>query len=338
MTPRRVPVCSAFMSDHPSSRLTPEQKLGLYQTMATMRHAENALSRLSQEGHLRGSLHLATGQEALPAGACLALRQSDNLTMTYRGHGYALAKGCDLGKVFAEILGRSDGLCQGKGGKMHLFDPPNGLLGANGIVAAGIPTAVGAALSAKLLQEDRIALTVFGDGAVNQGVAHEVFNMAALWKLPVVFLCENNLYAEMTPLDRSSAVTQVAGRMAAYNIPAQTIDGNDVLAVYDAVSQAAQRARQGQGPEFIEAMTYRTCGHYHLDPGLTYRTKEEVEKWEAQSPLRRYAEHLGSSGLADDQTLAELDKLAKQAVDQAVQFALASPPPPDGTALQGVFV
>jgi TPP-dependent pyruvate/acetoin dehydrogenase alpha subunit len=306
--------------------------------MVTMRHFENALQELSQSGQLRGSLHLATGQEALPAGACAALRKTDNITMTYRGHGYVLAKGCNLGKVTAEIMGRSGGMCQGKGGKMHIFDPENGVLGANGIVAGGIPTAVGAAFSSKLLKEDRIALTVFGDGAVNQGVAHEVFNMASLWKLPIIFLCENNLYAEMTPLDRSSAVTQVSDRMAAYGIPAIKIDGNDVLEVYDAVATAASNARKGSGPTFIEAMTYRTCGHYHLDPGFGYRTKEEVDEWEANSPIKRFGDWLTKSKKGSAKDLAELEDLAKSDIDKAVKFALASPIPDDSIALEGVFV
>lgn len=312
---------------------------GLYRTMWVMRLFEEAMMGQSQKGNLRGSLHLATGQEALPAGACKALRQDDSITMTYRGHGYVLAKGCHLGKVMAEICGRSGGLCQGKGGKMHLFDPENGVLGANGIVAGGIPTAVGAAFSAKTLGQDRVSLTVFGDGAVNQGVAHEVFNMAGLWKLPVIFLCENNLYAEMTPLERSSAVTQVADRAAAYGIEAVTIDGNDVLEVYDTVSEAVEKARSGGGPMFIEAMTYRTCGHYNLDPGVgSYRTKEEVEEWEAQSPIKRFGEWLTTNDIVDEDGLRGLEGQAKNLVDEAVAFAEGSSLPDESTATTGVFV
>lgn len=322
----------------PTELLSADDLLGLYRTMCTMRHFEAALSEQSVAGNLRGSLHLATGQEALPAGACLALRQDDYLTMTYRGHGYALAKGCDLGKVVAEILGRETGLCRGQGGKMHLFDLDNGVLGANGIVAGGIPTAVGAALSSKLQNLGRVAMTVFGDGAVNQGVAHEVFNMAALWKLPIVFLCENNLYAEMTPIERSSGETDLCKRIGSYGMATSKIDGNDVLAVYDAVVKATHRARAGDGPTFIEAATYRTCGHYNLDPGTTYRTKDEVTRWEKLAPVPRFAAHLTKSKLATKAELAQIDKQSKAMVQQAVDAALSSPSPPESALATGVFV
>lgn len=322
----------------PAAELIDADLIGLYRTMLTMRHFEEALMVQSTAGNLRGSLHLARGQEAIPAGVCLALRQSDSITMTYRGHGYVLAKGCDLGRVVAEICGRADGICGGKGGKMHIFDPEHGVLGANGIVAGGIPTAAGAALSAKLLKEDRIAVTVFGDGAINQGVVHEVMNMAGLWKLPLIFLCENNHYSEMTPLDRSSAVTKLADRTAAYAIESVIVDGNDVLAVYEATAMAADKARAGGGATFIEAMTYRTCGHYNLDPGLSYRTKEEVAEWETKSPIIRFAAWLTENSKATTQQLLDIEAESKGIVDDAVEFALASPFPDEATALQGVFV
>jgi TPP-dependent pyruvate/acetoin dehydrogenase alpha subunit len=311
--------------------------VGIYRTMLKIRKFEEQLLEHSKTGALRGSLHLAEGQEALPAGACLALKKTDNITMTYRGHGYALAKGCDLKRMAAEILGRADGLSAGKGGKMHLFDLEHGVLGANGIVAAGIPTAVGAALSSKLLREDRIALTSFGDGALNQGVSHECFNMAALWKLPMVFLCENNLYAEMTPLSRSSAVTDLCRRMDAYGIPARRIDGNDPLEVYRAVSEAGSLARKGSGPIFIEAITYRTCGHYQLDPGLSYRSKEELDEWKGKSPIRRYRDWLIEHKKTDAETLTAVEQEAETEVLEAFAFALASPMPDPAQAAQGVY-
>lgn len=303
-----------------------------YRQMATMRAFEEALLEQSQAGNLRGSLHLATGQEALPAAVGRALRQTDTITVTYRGHGYVLAKGCDLKKVAAEILGRSAGLCKGKGGKMHLFDPEHGLLGANGIVAGGIPTAVGAAFSAWLQDKDDVALTVFGDGALNQGACHEAMNMAGLWKLPVIFLCENNLYAEMTPLGRSSGETDLYERARAYGFEGIRIDGNDVEAAFEAIANAVDKARRGEGPTLIEAMTYRTCGHYQLDPGFTYRTKEEVQAWEAKSPMKRLAKQL---------TPARVKKIEAEAcadVQAAIQFALDSPFLSDDQALHGVFV
>ena len=326
------------MKNQLAHNLTSAQLLGLYRQMEVMRCFEEALLAQSQAGALRGSLHLATGQEALPAGACAALQTFDLITVTYRGHGYVLAKGCDLKRVAAEILGRKDGLCRGKGGKMHLFDPTHGLLGSNGIVAGGIPSALGGALSSLLLGDGRVAMTVFGDGAVNQGVAHECFNLAGLFKLPIIFLCENNLYAEMTPLDRSSAVTKLADRMDAYDIPSVRIDGNDVLAVYEAVLAARERAASGGGPTFIEAMTYRTCGHYQLDPGVSYRTKAEVDKWKTQSPLSRYRAWLSKEGLATKEALAELSAEAQTDVDVAFEFAAKSPFADPEEALKGLFV
>lgn len=322
----------------PRSQLTRDDLLGLYRQIVLMMRFEERLLAESQAGNLRGSLHLAKGQEALPAGAGKALRPDDYLTMTYRGHGYALAKGVDLGRMAAEILGRRDGLCGGQGGKMHLFDPTHGLLGANGIVAGGIPTAVGAAWSSQHQGLGRVALTVFGDGAVNQGVAMESFNMAAVWKLPVIFLCENNLYAEMTPLGRSTAETDLAHRFAGFGMATATFDGNDVLEVYDQVATAAAACRAGKGPVFLQAMTYRTCGHYQLDPGLGYRTKEEVAEWESKSPARRYADWLTKEKHTDKAGLAKLEAEALAAVDQAFAFALASPEPPVEKMLTGVFV
>lgn len=315
-----------------SSKLTPADLKKLYRQMAIMRFFEEGLLQQSQAGNLRGSLHLATGQEALPAAAGHVLRQKDSITVTYRGHGYVLAKGCDLKKVAAEILGRSDGLCRGKGGKMHLFDLDNGLLGANGIVAGGIPTAVGAAFSAWIQGTDDIALTVFGDGALNQGACHEAMNMAGLWKLPVIFLCENNLYAEMTPIDRSSGQTALAERAKAYGFTGVQIDGNDVEVAVAAIAEAAERARSGDGPTLIEAMTYRTCGHYQLDPGLSYRTKEEVQEWEAKSPMKRLAAKLNKKDIET------LEAEAKKIVDEAFAYANGSPISPDSEALTGVFV
>jgi TPP-dependent pyruvate/acetoin dehydrogenase alpha subunit len=312
--------------------------LGIHLNMLKLAKFEDGLLEFSKQGILRGSLHLAQGQEACPVGACLALRKTDNLTMTYRGHGYALAKGCDLGRMAAEILGRKDGLSGGKGGKMHLYDLENGLLGANGIVAGGIPTAAGAALSAKLLKEDRVALTVFGDGAVNQGVAQEIFNMAALFKLPLILFCENNLYSEMTPIARSTANIDLCQRMAAIGLTTIKIDGNDPLEVYETVSQARSRARNGEGATFIEALTYRTSGHYQLDPGLSYRSKEEVDDWRSNSPITRFEKWLLANKQATSSDIKKLEDKATEEVKEAFDFALASPAPNPEEANEGVFV
>lgn len=293
--------------------------MNFYREMLRMRLFEEKLLELSQAGILRGSLHLARGQEALPAGACAALRAEDYLTVTYRGHGYVLAKGCDLQRVFAEILGRRDGLCKGKGGKMHLIDLEHGLLGANGIVGAAVPIGAGGALAAWMDGRDQVALTVFGDGAINQGVVHETLGMAALYKLPLILLCENNLYSEMTPLARSSAVIDLSSRAASYGIRAEQIDGNDVVAVYEAVS----KAREAKEPVFIEAFTYRTCGHYQLDPGLSYRSKEEVEEWEKKCPIARHRAQLKVS----PQELKKIEIEVRDEIEEAARFALESPEP-----------
>lgn len=326
----------ARSSPNPRQALTQAQRLGIYREMCRMRAFEEQLTQWSRDGVLRGSLHLATGQEALPAGACLALRKEDRITMTYRGHGYALAKGCPLGPIMAEILGRTTGLGKGKGGKMHLVHLETGILGANGIVGAGVPIGAGGALEAWATGKDLVAMSVFGDGTLNQGCVHETLNIAALWKLPFIALCENNLYAEMTPLGRSTPVTSLTDRMSAYGIPAVQIDGNDPLAVYDAVAKATERARAGEGPSFIEAMTYRTCGHYQADSG-SYRTREEVAEWEAKSPIARYGAWLKANKDADDKKLATLAAEAKAEVQKAAEFALAGPVPTAEDLRQDVF-
>lgn len=302
-----------------------------YRQMARLHFLERELTALSQSGALRGSLHLAQGQEALPAGACAALNKDDYLTATYRGHGYVLAKGCDLDLVLAEILGKQTGLCTGKGGKMHLFDLQNGLLGTNGIVGAAVGTAVGAALQAWQDGTKQVAMTVFGDGAINQGHVHECLNMAALLKLPVIFLCENNLYAEMTPLDRSHGNTDLCARAASYGITLTSkVDGNDPQGVFEVVHAAVERARGGGGPAFIEAFTYRTIGHYQADPGTAYRSAEEVAAWKAKSPLALMERKLGSRA-------SRIRAEEEERVQVAVQKALAALDADPSNALGGVF-
>jgi TPP-dependent pyruvate/acetoin dehydrogenase alpha subunit len=301
-----------------------------YRQMIRMHFVELELTRLSQSGDLRGSLHLAQGQEAVPAGACAALQKDDYLTATYRGHGYVLAKGVDLSEFMAEVLGKATGLCGGFGGKMHLFDPAYGVLGTNGIVAAGIGTAVGAALAAKLDGNKKIAMTVFGDGAINQGHCQECFNMAVLFSCPVIFLCENNLYSEMTPLERSHGNQNLCERVGSFGMPTISVDGNEPEAVYKAVSKAAKRARNGFGPTFIEALTYRTIGHYQSDPGTAYRTQAEIDKWKAMSPIGRYETRLGHKA-------KRIKEEEEARVRRAVERALAAPEPDPKDADQKVF-
>jgi acetoin:2,6-dichlorophenolindophenol oxidoreductase subunit alpha len=301
-----------------------------YRQMVRLRALETELTKLSQSGQLRGSLHLAQGQEAVPAGACAALRQDDYLTCTYRGHGYVLAKGCDLDLVIAEILGKASGMCHGKGGKMHLFDPEHGLLGTNGIVGGGVGTAVGAALASWMDGKDQVAMTVFGDGTINQGHVNECFNMAALYQLPMIFLCENNLYAEMTPLDRSHGNTNLTERVAAFGIRTETCDGNNPLEVYETVYRAVQLARSGKGPSFIEAKTYRTIGHYQADPGTAYRTAEEIQTWRDKSPIAILEKELGTAA-------GPIREEEEKRVATAMKKALAAPDPVAEVALTEVF-
>ena len=310
--------------------------LGYYKQMLMIEHLEARLTELSQQGLLRGSLHLSQGQEGVPVGACAALKPDDYITVTYRGHGYILAKGCDLYRVCAEILGRKTGLCKGKGGKLHLTDLSRGLLGANGIVGGGVPIAVGAAMSAYIDGVDRIAMAVFGDGTLNQGVTHESLNMAGLWKLPIIFLCENNLFAEMTPLSESTAVTELTDRMAAYGIRAERVDGNDVLAVRDVVAAARTACVKGGGPVFIEAMTYRTCGHYQNDPGTSYRTKDEVAGWHQRSPIERVRQML-SEGEASEKELNRAQSEGKSEIDAAINAALKDPEPDPSELMEDLF-
>jgi pyruvate dehydrogenase E1 component alpha subunit len=306
-----------------------------YRQMLVIRKFEETIRDLYQQGKIRGSFHPCVGQEATAVGGCWAIRRDDYLTCTYRGHGQALAKGLDVGAAMAEMLGRVDGCSKGKGGSMHFTDAAAGLLGANAIVAAGIPHAAGAALAAKLQGNGKIALTYFGEGAVNQGVFHETLNLAAVWQLPLVLLCENNLYSEMTPIRETSSVTEMTERGQAYGLPSARIDGNDVEAVYACVEEAAARARAGGGPTFIEAMTYRLWGHMLGDPEV-YRTKDEVAQARQVEPIVRLGQRLSTLGHPADE-LARLEAEAAEVVAQALAFAEASPVPEPASALEDVY-
>jgi pyruvate dehydrogenase E1 component alpha subunit len=257
------------------------------------------------------------------------------MTCTYRGHGHALAKGLSVRAAMAEMLGKSTGCSQGKGGSMHFTDPSVGLLGANAIVAAGTPHAAGAALAFKMQNQDRVAITFFGEGAVNQGVFHETLNLAVVWQLPVIFVCENNIYSEMTPYHETTSEVETYKRAAAYNLPAFRIDGNDVELVYSSVEAAAARARSGGGPSYIEAMTYRLLGHMMGDPEV-YRTKEEVVQARQVEPIVRLRQRLEGLGYSSQQ-LASLETEADAIIAEALQFAEASPAPQPQEAFEDVF-
>ncbi len=310
------------------------QLLDLYRMMVRIRRVEERLEELFRSGEVYGSLHLCIGQEATAAGACAALRPDDYLTCTYRGHGAVLAKGVPVSSVIAELCGRETGCCRGRGGSMLLTDLTRGLLFATGIVAAGIPIAVGAALGARLSGSDRVALTFFGDGATNQGVFHEALNMAALWKLPCILFCENNLYAEMTPIREEASVERLADRGCAYGIPGVAVDGNDVEAVFDATAAAVARAREGEGPTLIEAVTYRLTGHMFGDT-QPYRSRDEVESARAKEPLLTARGRLRGRGVADE-VVARVEAEVEAEIQAAIAFARQSPEPRGEEAMADV--
>lgn len=300
--------------------------LAMYERMCLIRAFEEACVQLYMEKEIRGSLHPCVGQEATAVGSCFALRPDDYMTCTYRGHGACIAKGIDVNAAMAEMLNRKTGISKGKGGSMHWTDPSIGLLGENAIVAAGVPIAAGAALSAQLDGDGRVALAIFGDGAINQGAFHEALNIAQLWKLPLILLCENNLYAEMTPLAKSNPLAQVADRAQGYAMRAMVVDGNDVCAVYHAVSEAAGYARAGQGPTFIEARTYRLLGHM-IGDSESYRTKEEVAEWRQRDPIKRLQAHLSSAEGMSDAEFDAIHARVNAQIEAAVKFAKESPYP-----------
>ena len=298
----------------------------LYREMVLLRRAEETVGRLFNEGQIFGTVHLGIGQEAVPAGVCSLLQASDVVTCTYRGHGWALAKGMPLEAFFAELMARETGVCRGRGGSMHLCDARVGHLGASGIVGGGLPLAVGAAYAAQLSGSGAVAVASFGDGATNIGTFHESVNLAAVWSLPVVFVCENNLYGEFTPARDTCRLSDLARRADAYGIPGVIVDGNDAEAVRDVAMSAIRDARAGMGPTLIEAKTYRHRGHSRSDPA-TYRPTDELESWLLRDPLElaraRLKELNSDVATLEDETEAEV----RERIDAAVAVALSAPEP-----------
>jgi acetoin:2,6-dichlorophenolindophenol oxidoreductase subunit alpha len=294
-----------------------------YARMLLIRQFEAAMHRLFLRGEVHGTTHLYAGQEAVAVGVCMALRPDDYAAGTYRGHGHALAKGTDPEPLIAEMLGRATGVCGGRAGSMNVIDIEHGLVGCYGIVGGSIAAALGAGLSAK--RQGRVAVCFFGDGATNQAYFHECMNMAAILCLPVVFVCENNLYAEFTPLADATAGADIAARAAAYGTPAAVVDGNDLWAVRAAAGDAVQRARGGDGPTLLECKTYRHYGHSKSDPA-PYRTKEELEQWFERDPLKLARVRLLRDGCSEEQIAAAEQAITAQ-IDQAVENALAAPYP-----------
>jgi TPP-dependent pyruvate/acetoin dehydrogenase alpha subunit len=305
--------------------------------MALIRAFETQVAALYRDGEIPGFVHTSLGQEAVAAGVCGALARDDYLTTTHRGHGHVLAKGADVDGMMAELFGRATGLSRGKGGSMHVADPSVGILGANAIVGAGIPLATGAALSSKLLRQGRVSVAFFGEGAVNQGAFHEAVNLAAIWDLPVLFLCENNRYAEFTDSSTMARVAGVTERAAAYGIRALAVDGNDSQAVHAAAVEAVAACRAGEGPVLIEALTYRWHGHYEGD-GQPYKPADEAERWRARDPLVLAEAELVAGGLATEEQLAGVLRTAEERVAQAVESARAADVPADQEAYHHVFV
>jgi len=310
--------------------------LELYQQMAVIRATEQAAQDLFLAGLVKGTTHLAAGQEAVAVGASAALRPDDYVFATYRGHHHAIARGASPESCLAELMSKATGICKAKGGSMHLTKADSGMLGSYAIVGAHLPMAAGAAWSAQLRGTEQIAVAFFGDGATNIGAFHEALNLAAVWRLPVLFICENNFYMEYTPIGAVTSVPNpAADRAGAHNLPAEVIDGNDVLVVRDAVRRAAQRARAGDGPTVLEAQTYRHFGHSRTDPA-TYRPEDEVRRWLERDPLAVTRGQLAGLGLPDHAVL-EADERAARAVSEAIAAAKAAPPADPADALTDVW-
>jgi pyruvate dehydrogenase E1 component alpha subunit len=301
-------------------------RLALYRTMLTIRLFEQRVAREFRTGEIPGFVHMYIGEEAVAAGVCANLREDDYVTSTHRGHGHCIAKGCDLDRMMAEIYGREDGLCRGRGGSMHIADFSRGMLGANAIVGGGIALATGAGLASSVRGSGQVAVAFFGDGAANQGVLHESLNLAAIWKLPVLYVCENNGFAESTPAAYATSVPDVASRASAYGIPGVVADGADVLDVYSAAHAAVARARAGEGPTLLEVKTYRFMGHFEGDPDRD-RGDEEREATRERDALEALRERLVADGHATEAELDALRAELEEAVSHAVEFARASPFP-----------
>jgi len=291
---------------------------------------------LFARGLVHGTMHLSVGQEASAVGSISALNHHDYILSTHRGHGHCIAKGVDLNLMMAEFLGKETGYCRGRGGSMHIADMEGRNLGANGVVGGGIPLAVGVGLALQMRRRDEIVMGFFGDGAANQGSFHEALNMAAIWSLPVVYVCENNQYGMSMSTTRAFKIEHIAQRAASYGMPGVTVDGNDVLAVHDAASEAVSRARVGDGPTLVECLTYRWKGHSKSDQEL-YRTKEEVKTWKNKDPIRRFRALLVDEGVINREEDAEIEEAAKRIIDEALEFAQASPEPALDTILEGVY-
>ena len=329
ITPLLSPQSDSLETDRPAA-------LAALESMLTIRSFEEAVDGLFARGLMHGTMHLSIGQEASATGTCAALKPTDYITSTHRGHGHCIAKGADLTRMMAELLAKQTGYCRGRGGSMHIADTKTRNLGANGIVAGGIPIAVGAALAQKMRKENNVVVSFFGDGATNEGAFHEALNLAAIWDLPVIFVCENNKYGMSNSTELSMRVEKISDRAAAYGMAGVTVDGNDVDAVYQATLTAVQRARSGSGPTLIECETYRWKGHSKSDKNL-YRSKEEIDEWKAKDPILRFQETITRNGIVTQSDIDELTNRVRDTTRDAIREASAAPDSDPGELLSSVY-
>ncbi|WP_309091416.1 pyruvate dehydrogenase (acetyl-transferring) E1 component subunit alpha [Domibacillus sp.] len=316
--------------------ITDEKLRDLYKEMWLIRYFDEKVDQFFAKGLIHGTTHLCVGQEASAAGSIAVLEPRDKIVSTHRGHGHCISKEGDVNKMMAELFGRETGYCKGKGGSMHIADVEKGNLGANGIVGGGIPLAVGAALTSKMRNEDYVVLCFFGDGASNEGSFHESVNLAAIWDLPVVFICENNQYGMSGPVKDMTRVEHIADRAKAYGIPGEIVDGCDMIDIMNSVDNAVRRAREGGGPTLIEMKTYRWKGHSKSD-AKKYRTREEENEWRAKDGIKRFKEALIASGVLTEEEAKSLREEANQEIEEAVRFAEASPEPSIDTLEEDVY-
>jgi TPP-dependent pyruvate/acetoin dehydrogenase alpha subunit len=317
--------------------LTKAKMIDVYETMVKIRMFEDKVAELFSAGKLPGFVHLYAGEEAIATGVCANLTDRDYITSTHRGHGHCIAKGVDLNAMMAEVYGKATGACKGKGGSMHIADVDKGMLGANGIVGAGGPLACGSGLMAKTLGTDQVTVCFFGDGAAEQGTMHESMNLACCWTLPVVFVCENNGYAETTPCGYHCAAKSISDRGVAYDMPGLTLDGSDFFAVYEAAEEAVGRARRGEGPSLIECRGFRYYGHFQGD-SMLYFTEEEKKRNRAQDPIEKFKKRGLERKLLSKKKITEIDAKVAAAIEEAIKFAEESPWPAPEQVFTDVYV
>jgi acetoin:2,6-dichlorophenolindophenol oxidoreductase subunit alpha len=317
--------------------ITNELLIKMYSTMQTIRLFEKEVLKMNALGFLPGFIHSYVGEEASATGSCLNLRPDDYIVSNHRGHGHVIAKGCEIDRMMAELFGKKDGYCKGKGGSMHIADFSLGIIGANGIVGAGLPIATGAGLAAKLENKGKVAMCFFGDGASNHGTFHESLNLASIWNLPVIFICENNQYAVSTSQKYHQKIENISERASSYKMFGATVDGNDVIEVYNSVFEAVKRARDGEGPSLVETKTYRWYGHCEADPPDIYRTREEVCEWKDKDPIIRFEKYLIEKNVLGIEKIEFIKGEIVKKVDDAVEFAKNSPEPELESALEDLF-